>query len=93
MSCLNPHDPNSMRIFTVDGAFHTLNAGTGGGMMRHGVLQPIPAFSPFRARCYVCNTREEYRLNDGTGCLAAALAAEPGTHQSNIILHAKGGAS
>lgn len=93
MSCLNPRDTQSARIFTVDGAFHTLNANSGGGMMRHGVLQPIPAFSPFRARCYVCNTREEYRLNDGTGCLAAALAAEPGTHQSNIILHSKGGES
>lgn len=32
MSCLNPHDPQMMRIFTTDGAFHTIAANNGGGM-------------------------------------------------------------
>lgn len=42
MSCLNPHDPQMMRIFTTDGAFHTIAANNGGGMARDGVLVALP---------------------------------------------------
>lgn len=37
--CLNPHDPQLMRIFHDDGAFHAVCANNGGGMARDGVLQ------------------------------------------------------
>ena len=40
--CLNPRDPFTARIFTVDGAFQSLCANSGGGMTRWGVLQPCP---------------------------------------------------
>lgn len=38
MACLNPHDPITIRIFTVDDVFQTLYANQGGGMRRDGVL-------------------------------------------------------
>ncbi len=76
----------SARIFTVDGAFHTLRANSGGGMMRHGVLQPIPGNSPFRARCYMENVRCEMRPISHHGHIAGALPAQPGGKQVNIIL-------
>ena len=37
--CLNPHDPQFMRIFHEGGAFHSVCANNGGGMARDGVLQ------------------------------------------------------
>ena len=37
--CLNPHDPQFMRIFHESGAFHAVCANNGGGMARDGVLQ------------------------------------------------------
>lgn len=86
MSCLNPRDSMTARIFTVDGAFHTLNANSGGGMMRHGILQPIPAFSPFRARSFMENVRCEMRLVSLHGEVAGALPAQPGGKQINVIL-------
>ena len=36
--CLNPHDPQSERIYADDGAWHSLNANSGGGQSRDGVL-------------------------------------------------------
>ena len=37
--CLNPWDPQTMRIFTTDETFHALFANEGGGgMSRDGVL-------------------------------------------------------
>lgn len=37
MSCLNPDDAQTARLFTADGPFQTLSANSGGGMQRHGV--------------------------------------------------------
>lgn len=37
--CLNPEDAQTARLFTVEGAFQTLAAGSGGGMQRHGIVQ------------------------------------------------------
>ena len=36
--CLNPHDPQMMRIFDCKGAFHTFSANTGGGQARDGIF-------------------------------------------------------
>ena len=41
MSCLNSHDPITIRIFTTDGVFHTLYANEHGGMRRDGVLVKV----------------------------------------------------
>ncbi len=35
--CLNPEDAQTARLFTADGPFQTLSAGSGGGMQRHGI--------------------------------------------------------
>jgi len=43
--CLNPLDPQTMRIFSEDGTFHTIAANSGGGMMRHGVMQTCAMFA------------------------------------------------
>lgn len=78
--CLNPLDPLTTRIFSVDGAFHTLRANTGGGMERHGILQSCPAW------CFTQNVREEVRVIGGHGSVAGALSAEGGSHQQNYIV-------
>ena len=38
MACLNPRDPITIRIFSTDGAFHTILSNNNGGMRRDGVL-------------------------------------------------------
>ena len=44
--CLNPHDPQLMRIFHESGAFHAVCANNGGGMARDGVMQNVLYASP-----------------------------------------------
>lgn len=44
--CLNPHDPQLMRIFHESGAFHSVCANNGGGMARDGVMQKVRYASP-----------------------------------------------
>lgn len=44
--CLNPHDPQLMRIFHESGAFHAVCANNGGGMARDGVMQKVRYASP-----------------------------------------------
>lgn len=39
--CLNPEDAQTARLFTVEGAFQTLSAGSGGGMQRHGIVMEL----------------------------------------------------
>ena len=78
--CLNPHDPQTMRIFSVDGAFHTLPANSGGGMERHGILQPCSSL------CFMENVRCEMRPISLHGHIAGALPAQPGGKQINIIV-------
>lgn len=68
--CGNPQDPQSERVYVGDGAWHSLNAGTGGGQSRDAVL----AFSQ--------NQRDEVRNLCGT---AGSLAAEAGTHQQTFV--------
>ena len=41
IQCLNPEDPQSERIYHPDGVYHSLNANSGGGLSRDGVIQPI----------------------------------------------------
>lgn len=42
MSCLNPLDPQSARIYTTDGVFATLSHNGGkAGLFRAGILQPV----------------------------------------------------
>lgn len=38
MACLNPHDPQTARIYDTDGAFHSVMANSGAGMARDGVF-------------------------------------------------------
>ena len=78
--CLNPHDPQTMRIFSTDGAFHTLPANMGGGMARHGVLQTCGSL------CFMENVRCEMRPISHHGQVAGALPAQPGGKQINIIV-------
>ena len=35
--CLNPLDPQTMRVFSDKGAFHTFTSNSSGGMARDGV--------------------------------------------------------
>jgi len=36
--CLNPHDPESMRIYSTSGCYRTLDSNNGAGMTRDGIL-------------------------------------------------------
>ena len=79
--CLNPKDPQSLRIFSMDGAYQTLSGySEGSGVQRHGILQPCSAW------CFTQNVREEVRVIGGHGKVAGALSAERGSHQQNYVV-------
>lgn len=70
VSCGNPWDSQSERVYHGDGAWHSLNANSGGGQNRDAVL------------AFAHNQRDEVRdLNDVVG----ALAAEPGMKQQTFV--------
>ena len=78
--CLNPSDPQTERIFSVDGVFPTLaSCGGGSGLQRTGVLQ-------FCSCCFMDNVRNEIRPISLHGQIAGALPAQPGGKQINIIV-------
>ena len=79
--CLNPLDPQSLRVFTTEGAYPTLSGySPGSGLQRHGILQPCSAW------CFTQNVREEVRIIGGHGSVAGALSAEGGSHQQNYVV-------
>lgn len=73
IKCLNPEDSQSARIYDADGVYHSLNANSGGGQSRDGVLQPI---------AFAQNQRDEVR---DLGDVSGALSAEPGAKQQTYV--------
>ena len=73
IKCLNPEDSQSARIYDADGVYHSLNANSGGGQSRDGVLQPI---------AFAQNQRDEVR---DLGDVSGALSAEPGVKQQTYV--------
>lgn len=70
MSCGNPWDSQSERVYHGDGAWHSLNANSGGGQNRDAVL------------AFAQNQRDEVRdLKD----VAGSLAVEPGMKQQTFV--------
>lgn len=70
LSCGNPWDSQSERVYHGDGAWHSLNANSGGGQNRDAVL------------AFAQNQRDEVRdLKD----LAGSLSAEPGMKQQTFV--------
>ena len=70
LSCGNPWDSQSERVYHGDGAWHSLNANSGGGQNRDAVL------------AFAQNQRDEVRdLKD----VAGSLAAEPGMKQQTFV--------
>lgn len=70
VSCGNPWDSQSERVYHGDGAWHSLNANSGGGQNRDAVL------------AFAQNQRDEVRdLKD----VAGSLAAEPGMKQQTFV--------
>ena len=96
--CLNPLDPQSKRLFTPDGAYHTVDAMNGGGGRSDGgdvastITRQISEQSgqDNRANAVVVsmaqNMRDEVRIIGGDGQIAGALPAEPGMKQQTYVV-------
>lgn len=70
LQCANPWDPQSERVYTGDGAYHSISANSGGGQNRDAIL------------AFTQNQRNEVRdLGDAAG----ALSAEPGMKQQTYV--------
>ena len=44
VTCLNPHDSQTMRVYDADGIYPALAANSGGGQNRQAVIYPVGAF-------------------------------------------------
>ena len=78
MSCLNPLDPQTIRVFSDEGAFHSCTANSGGGQDRCSILQ----FAPPKARsvCYenhAQDSRVRLLADDCCPTIGASHAASP----------------
>lgn len=88
MSCLNPLDPQTIRVFSDEGAFHSCTANSGGGQDRCSVLQFAPQR---RVVCYE-NHAQDSRIrllaDDCCPTIGASHAASPDhtplVHQGSI---------
>lgn len=71
-SCLNPNDPQSMRIFTPDSCCSTLCSDNGGMNTQPSILT------------FAQNSRDEVRVQ-GDGRVCGALSASPGSKQQTYV--------
>lgn len=60
--CLNPHDPQLIRIFNESGAFHAVCANNGGGMASDGVMQKVRYASPRTRETSSASSVAEYAV-------------------------------
>lgn len=80
--CLNPEDPQSARIYSANGVWHSLNANSGGGQSRDAVF------------AFACNQRDEVRLlGDKAGTLDASYYKGTGARNGTLQAKPNGGTS
>lgn len=78
IKCYNPEDPQSARIYDINGIWHCLAANSNGGQARDGVLQSVEVPDVKETYCVSENVRNELRLSKEVHSALITGGGKPG---------------